>query len=269
MSKLELIDVTCAYNEDPVVKDICLQTHPGEVLALIGPNGVGKSTLLLAMGRLLRPLDGKVILINRDLWQTSARDTARQLAFATQSNDMSWAATVEQVVALGRAPHRGWFMPLTAHDQQIVQKAIHLVGLDHLSNRISTELSGGEQQRMVLARVLAQEPSILLLDEPTSHLDLKYQTDILDLIRKLAHEEGLTVVVSLHDLNLAASYSDRVALLRNGELAIAGTPAQVLTADRLSQVYGVPIMVIKHPLRDIPFILPNTGPSEESYYDEP
>ncbi|NMC46075.1 MAG: ABC transporter ATP-binding protein, partial [Chloroflexi bacterium] len=127
MSKLELIDVTCAYNEDPVVKDICLQTHPGEVLALIGPNGVGKSTLLLAMGRLLRPLDGKVILINRDLWQTSARDTARQLAFATQSNDMSWAATVEQVVALGRAPNRGWFMPLTAHDQQIVQKAIHLV----------------------------------------------------------------------------------------------------------------------------------------------
>lgn len=257
MTKLELINVTCAYNENPVVKNICLQAHPGEVLALIGPNGVGKSTLLLTMGRLMRPLEGKVILVDRDLWQTSARDTAKQLAFATQSNDMSWAATVEQVVALGRAPHCGWFMPLTAHDYQIVRKAIHLVGLEHLNDRISTELSGGEQQRMVLARVLAQEPSILLLDEPTSHLDLKYQTDILNLIRKLAHEEGLTVVISLHDLNLAAIYSDRVALLSNGKLAVAGTPSEVLTSDWLSQVYGVPIMVMKHPLRDIPFIVPN------------
>jgi len=263
MTKLELVDITCAYNRNPVVSNISLQAHPGEVLALIGPNGVGKSTLLRTMARLMRPLDGKVILVNRDLWQTSARDTAKQLAFATQANDLAWAATVEQVVALGRAPHCGWFMPLTAHDHQIVQKAIELVGLEHLRDRISTELSGGEQQRMVLARVLAQEPAILLLDEPTSHLDLKYQTNILNLIRKLAHKEGLTVVVSLHDLNLAAIYSDRVALLSNGELAVAGTPAEVLTSDWLSQVYGVPIMVMKHPLRDIPFILPNIDPSEE------
>jgi iron complex transport system ATP-binding protein len=147
-------------------------------------------------------------------------------------------------------------MPLTAHDHQIVLEAIQSVGLEKLRDRISTELSGDGQQRMVLARVLAQEPSILLLDEPTSHLDLKYQTEILNLIHKLAHEEGMTVIVSLHDLNLAAIYADRVALLNNGELAVAGTPAEVLTADWLSQVYGVPIMMMKHPLRDIPFVFP-------------
>lgn len=262
-STLELVNVTCAYNREPVVRHISLQAHPGEVLALIGPNGVGKSTLLRTMARLMRPMDGSVILVNRDLWQTSAREIAKQLAFAAQSNDVTWAATVEQVVALGRAPHRGWFLPLTAHDRQIVRKAIELVGLEHLRDRISTKLSGGEQQRMVLARVLAQEPSILLLDEPTSHLDLKYQTDILSLIRRLAHQEGLTVIVSLHDLNLAAIYADRVALLSDGELAVAGTPTEVMTSDWLSQVYGVPILVMKHPLRDIPFILPNIDLSEK------
>ncbi|MHC1785199.1 MAG: ABC transporter ATP-binding protein [Anaerolineaceae bacterium] len=266
MTKLELVNVTCAYNENPVINNICLQAYPGKILALIGPNGVGKSTLLRTMGRLMRPLKGKVILVNRDLWQISPRDTARQMAFATQSNDMSWAATVEQFVAMGRAPHCGWFMPLSTHDHQIIQKAIEQVGLEHLRNRISTTLSGGEQQRMVLARVLAQEPSILLLDEPTTHLDLKYQTDILNLVHKLAQKEGLTVIVSLHDLNLAAIYSDRVALLSDGELAVAGTPAEVLTSEWLSQVYGVPILVMKHPLRDIPFILPNVGALEKIDY---
>lgn len=268
MTRLELVDVTCAYNENPVITNICLQAYPGEVLALIGPNGVGKSTLLRTMGRLMRPQKGKVILVNRDLWQTSPHDTAKQLAFATQSNDISWAATVEQAVALGRTPHCGWFMPLTAHDYQIVQKAIELVGLEHLRDRISTNLSGGEQQRMVLARVLAQEPSILLLDEPTSHLDLKYQTEILSLVRHLAHHEGLTVIISLHDLNLASIYADRVALLSNNALAAIGTPAEVLTSVRLTQAYEMPILVLKHPLRNTPFILPDIDALEKINHED-
>jgi iron complex transport system ATP-binding protein len=265
MTLLELDNISCAYDKknNPIVRQITLQAHSGEVLALIGPNGAGKSTLLRAMARLLRPVSGKVILINRDLWKISPRETAKNLAFAAQSGDLSWTATVEQIVALGRSPHCGWFSPLTAHDHQIVQKAIELVGLEKLKDRISTELSGGEQQRMVLARVLAQEPSILLLDEPTSHLDLKYQTDILNLISKLAHEDRITVIISLHDLNLAAVYADRVALINNGELMVAGTPAEVLTADRLSQVYGVPIIVMKHPLKDIPFVFPIIDPGKQ------
>lgn len=257
MTTLELQDITCSYNGQPIVSQISLQAQPGEVLALIGPNGVGKSTLLRAMARLMRPVHGRVILDSIDIWQTSARDFARQLAFAPQISSESWSATVEQVVSLGRAPHRGWLLPLTSHDNQITHQSLELVGLEHLRNRISTELSGGEQQRMLIARVLTQEPSILLLDEPTSHLDLKYQTDILGLVRRLAHQKGLAVIVSLHDLNLAAIYADRVALLSNGALAAIGTPAEVLTSERLTQVYGVPILVMKHPLRDTPFIMPD------------
>lgn len=264
MTTLELHNITCAYNSQPIVSQISLQAQPGEVLALIGPNGVGKSTLLRTMARLMRPADGKIILVDRDLWQTSARDTARQLAFAPQADGEAWAATVEQVVALGRAPHRGWLLPLTERDHQITRWAISQVGLEPMRDRISTELSGGEQQRMVLARVLAQEPSVLLLDEPTSHLDLKYQTDILNLVHRLAHEEGLTVVVSLHDLNLAAIYADRVALLSGGAIDALGTPAEVLTSERLSRVYGVPIMVMKHPLRNTPFILPDIDLTENT-----
>lgn len=264
MTSLELYDIACAYDSHPIFSQISFHAHPGEVLALIGPNGVGKSTLLRAVARLMRPAHGNVILAERDIWQTSARDTARQLAFAPQTNADSWAATVEQVVALGRAPHRGWLLPLTAHDNLVTRRALELVGLEHLRDRISTQLSGGEQQRMVLARVLAQEPTVLLLDEPTSHLDLKYQTDILSLVRRLAHQKGLTVIISLHDLNLAAIYADRVALLSNGTLAAIGTPAEVLTSERLSQVYNVPILVIKHPLRDTPFVLPDIETMEKN-----
>ena len=168
MIPLELSDIACSYNSHPIISQISLKVHPGEVIALIGPNGVGKSTLLRTMARLMRPVQGKVILVERDIWQTSPRDTARRLAFAPQGNGEAWQGTVEQMVALGRAPHRGWLLPLTAHDSQVAQDALELVGLKHLSERSAARLSGGEQQRMVLARVLAQEPSVLLLDEPTS-----------------------------------------------------------------------------------------------------
>jgi iron complex transport system ATP-binding protein len=257
MTNFALKQISCTYHHLPVVKQISFEVHPGEILALIGPNGVGKTTLLRAMARLMRPAEGKVILAGKNLWQTSTRDTARRLAFASQVGDGSWDATVEQVVALGRAPHRGWFMPLTEQDRKVVQRAIKQVELEEIRERISTELSGGEQQRVILARVLAQEPSILLLDEPTAHLDLKYQTEILSLIHRLAHRDGLAVVISLHDLNLAAIYADRLALLSRGAVDALGTPKEVMTAERLSRVYGVPILVMKHPLRDIPFILPD------------
>ncbi|MEN6392257.1 MAG: ABC transporter ATP-binding protein [Anaerolineaceae bacterium] len=257
MTTFAINQISCAYYQLPVLNQISFEVHTGEILALIGPNGVGKTTLLRTMARLMRPVEGKVILMDRDLWQISLRDTARSLAFATQTGSDTWDATVEQIVALGRAPHRGWFMPLTERDLQVVEKAIEQVGLKARRERISSELSGGEQQRMNLARVLAQEPSVLLLDEPTAHLDLKYQTEILNLIHKLAHRDGLTVIISLHDLNLAAIYADRVVLLNDGGIDAIGTPAEVMTSERLTSVYGVPILIAKHPSRDIPFILPD------------
>jgi len=263
MAILEMHDITCAYGEHAVVQQLSLEANPGEVLGLIGPNGVGKSTLLRAMARLLRPTHGKVVLADGDLWSTPPREVARKLAFAPQANNGEhWPATIEQVIALGRAPHRGWFLPMTAQDYEATERAMNLVGLNHLRGRVATELSGGEQQRVVLGRVLAQEPTVLLLDEPTSHLDLKYQTDILGLARRLAHRENLTVVVSLHDLNLAAIYADRLALLSKGQLVAVGTPREVLTSEALSEVYGVPIIVMQHPLWGTPLVMPDVDITE-------
>jgi iron complex transport system ATP-binding protein len=257
MTILELNHIHCGYNDRPVVEQISLQVRPGEVLALIGPNGVGKSTLLRSMARLMHPIHGRVILAERDIWDASAQETARRLAFAPQTAGETWPATVEQMVALGRAPHRGWLLPLNACDREVIRRCLDLVGLTPLKDRLFSQLSGGEQQRMVLARVLAQEPAVLLLDEPTAHLDLKYQTGLLTLVCRLAHENNLAVAVSLHDLNLAALYADRVALLSAGRLAALGSPTEVLTSERLSQVYGVPILVSKHPVRETLIVMPD------------
>jgi iron complex transport system ATP-binding protein len=240
-----------------VLQDLCLEAHSGQVLALVGPNGVGKSTLLRAMARLHKPRQGTVLLAERDVWRTSPKEVARQLALAPQSGRVGWPITVEEMVALARAPHRGWLLPLTRRDRAAVRQAIEQTGLQHLRHRRLTELSGGERQRAVLARVLAQEPQVLLLDEPTSHLDLKYQSEILGRVQQLAHRHNLVVVVSLHDLNMAALYADRLALLSEGRLLAAGTPAEVLTPDRLSDVYGVEVVVAPHPLYGTPLVMPS------------
>jgi iron complex transport system ATP-binding protein len=147
-------------------------------------------------------------------------------------------------------------MPLSKDDRQAVEEALEQTGLVQLRERRMTELSGGEKRRVVLARVLAQEPGVLLLDEPTSHLDLKYQSEILGLVQNLAHQDKLTVIVSLHDLNLAALYADRLALLSKGQLVAIGTPSEVLTTEQLSEVYDVPIVVTQHPLYSTPLVMP-------------
>lgn len=262
---MALQDLACGYEDRSVVENLDLQARPGEVLILIGPNGVGKSTLLRTMARLMRPKSGKVLLADRDLWDVSAREAARQMTFAPQAAGGQWAATVEELVAMGRAPHRGWFLPLTAADHAVVAHALAVVGLSQDAGRVVSELSGGEQQRAALARVLAQEPQVLLLDEPTAHLDLKYQTSILSLVRRLAHQEGLSVVISLHDLNLAAMYGDRLALLSEGRLVAVGSAEAVLTADRLSEVYGVPVVVSRHPVYGTPLVTPEMEPSERTW----
>jgi iron complex transport system ATP-binding protein len=256
MKTLEVRDLTCAYGGRPVLADLFLAAHPGEVLALIGPNGAGKTTLLRAMARLLHPRHGTVLLAGQNLWRTAPRSVARHLALAPQVNGATWPLTVEQAVTLGRAPHRGWLLPLCAEDHVAVERALQQMKLALLREQRVTELSGGEQRRVILARVLAQKPQVLLLDEPTAYLDLKYQTEIMELVGGLAHRDGLTVVASLHDLNLAALYADRLALLSEGRLLAVGSPAEVLTPERLTQVYGVPVVVTRHPLYGTPLVVP-------------
>jgi len=267
MTRLEARDLTCAYDRHTVLHDLSLTVQPGEILALLGPNGAGKTTLLRALARLLRPRAGTVLLDGENIWRLRPRMVARRLALAPQSEGMSSPVTVEQAVALGRAPHRGWLLPYTTRDRQVIEQVLAQTDLQALRHRLITELSGGEQRRVILARALAQEPQVLLLDEPTTHLDLRYQTELLGLIRRLAQHDGIAVVVTLHDLNHAALCATRVALLAHGTLVAMGHPEAVLTPDCLSQVYGVTVVVTRHPVYGTPLVAPVFAPQQERSND--
>lgn len=256
MHPLEAQDLLCTYDQHVVFRELGLTLRTGEVLALIGPNGAGKTTLLKALARLLRPQKGTVLLAGQNVWRVSSSAVARRLALAPQQEVTHWPVTVEQAVALGRAPHRGWLLPLSAYDHQVVERVLLQTELQDLRHRLVTALSGGEQRRVILARALAQEPHVLLLDEPTAHLDLKYQAEVLALVQRLAHQEGLTVVIALHDLNQAGLCADRLALLAQGSLLALGRAEEVLTPDRLGQAYGVPVVVTAHPVYGTPMVAP-------------
>jgi iron complex transport system ATP-binding protein len=256
MSTIETRNLTLGYNGQSVIEGLSLAAAPGSVLALTGPNGAGKTTLLRALARLLRPQRGSVMVDGRDAWTLSTREAAQKVGLVPQGEALDWPLTVEEVVALGRAPHRGWFLPLSGRDRQAIESALAETGLLALRQRPVAALSGGERQRVLIARALAQEPSILLLDEPTAHLDLHFQGAVLGLVRRLAHEGAMAVVVSLHDLNLAALYADRVALLAEGRLLVEGTPDEVFTPEYLERAYGVRVAVERHPLYGTPLITP-------------
>ncbi|MBB6481894.1 ABC transporter ATP-binding protein [Spirochaeta isovalerica] len=256
MKRLETENLDCGYSGRNVLENINLHITPGSILGLIGPNGAGKSTLLNTLARMIKPKKGKVILASKDLWKISSREAASTMAFTPQDSGSALPLTIRQFVALGRAPHRGWLLPFSCEDRDIVEDALEKTGLSDLAERCITELSGGEQQRAALARVLAQEPEVLLLDEPTSHLDIKYQTEILDLVANLAHDRGISVIISIHDLNTAALYSDHLALVGKGGIASYGTPADVLKEEIISEVYDIPVIVTSHPLFGTPMVMP-------------
>ena len=263
---IEARELSCTLGGHQVVETVSLAVRPGEVLALIGPNGAGKTTLLRALWRILRPSGGVALLAGRPVWQIQPRAAARMVALAPQGGIHS-PLTVAQLVALGRAPSRGWLLPLTPADRVAVERAMERAGVTSLRDRPLAALSGGEQRRAILARALAQEPRALLLDEPTAALDLRYQVAVLDLARRLAHDDGLTVVVTLHDLNQAALVADRVALLANGRLLALGAPAEVLTAGLLARAYGVPVAVGSHPVYGTPLVTPLFPIQPEANHD--
>jgi iron complex transport system ATP-binding protein len=261
MSELiETRELTCRFGDQTVVERVSLGARPGEVLALIGPNGAGKTTLLRALARLQLPTDGAVLLEGRAAWRLRPREMARQLALAQQGSPERWPLMVEQAVSLGRAPHRGWLLPLSTADRAAVELALWRAGVTQLRERRIDQLSGGEQRRVVLARALAQEPRVLLLDEPTAGLDLKYQVMILELARQLAHRDRLAVVITLHDLNQAALVADRIALLADGRLLALDAAEIVLTPALLQAAYDVPVAIARHPIHGTPLITPLLHP---------
>src|SRR5688500_2926604 len=253
MLKIQNLSVDCGSRR--ILHDVSLDVQSGEVLALIGPNGAGKSTLVRAVSGVI-PYRGHVRTNGDNFASLSPLQRARYIATVPQTVSLPPAFSVWETVLLGRTPYLNFLGQISARDEEIARCALAKVdALDFAERRVG-ELSGGEQQRVLLARALAQSTPVLLLDEPTTHLDLQHQIGILELVHKLAREEKLTVLVALHDLNLAARYADRVALIVEGQIKAQGTPKEVLRPELISQVYKWPVQVIQHPFLDTPLILP-------------
>ena len=258
-------NLSCGYRKRAVLARVSLAFRPGELFVIIGSNGAGKTTLLKVLARLVRPLTGIVTLDGKDVWSCRASQVAAAVAFTGQVLAPDWPFTVREFVALGRAPHRGWWRPLTARDHRVIDCVLDQLGLETARDRNVTELSGGEWQRARLARALAQEARVLLLDEPTTHLDPRFQLDLLSTIRRLVRDYRLAVVMTQHDLNIAGAWADRVALLAAGGVRCEGTPDAVLTTTELTAAYGVPLAVSTHPLSGAPLVslTPEAHPLEE------
>jgi ABC-type cobalamin/Fe3+-siderophores transport system ATPase subunit len=254
---LEIKSLSVAYNLRPALRDITLAVRPGEILVVAGPNGAGKSTLIRAVSGVQPSQSGEISIDGNDLDRLTVAQRARYMAVVPQARDIPAAFSVYQTVLLGRTPYLGWMGQANSHDHACVKKALLQADALEFADRRVGELSGGEQQRVLLARALAQETPVLLLDEPTTHLDLKNQSRLLNLIQELVHEKSLAVLMVLHDLNLAGLYGDRIALLIDGRLEALGRPEEVLTEEELTRVYDIPVHIIPHPDYGSPLVLPD------------
>ena len=239
---LEVKGVTFGYEREPILYGVHVQVRKGEMVGLLGPNGSGKTTLLRLVSGVLHPQQGKVVLEGRDLQDWGRRSIAQRIAVVPQALHMPFAFTVEQMVSLGRTPYINLLGSRNRLDAIIVEDAMHAAGITPLAVRIFNELSGGERQLVMVAMALAQQSALLLLDEPTAHLDIKYQIEILELVQRLNRQRGMTVIAAMHDLNLAARYFPRLLLFQRGIVADAG-PVEVLEPHLLKRVYGIDVQV--------------------------
>jgi len=241
---LEVKNLSVAYGARQVLREVSFDLPAGCILAVIGPNGAGKTTLIRALSGIVRPQSGQIRVDGRDLGLLSAPERARHMAVVPQARQLPPAFSAWETVLLGRTPHLNWLGQTSRQDEAIARQAMERTSTSGLADRPVGELSGGEQQRLLLARALAQAAPILLMDEPTAHLDLQFQFGLLEEVRNLARQDNLAVLVVLHDLNLVARYADRVALLVDGQARALGTPAEVLTGELLSEAYHIPLEVL-------------------------
>ncbi len=244
MIRLTAENLSAGYGGRAAFRGVNLEVRGGEFLAILGPNGSGKTTLLRTLAGLMTPMTGRV----------HPRPTAATVAFAPQVLAPDWPFTVEEFVSLGRAPHAGWWKPLDRADKSAVASALERLNLQTFRHRRVTELSGGEWQRVRLAKALAQEPQVLLLDEPTAHLDPRFQWELLNELKSLVRERSLAVTITLHDLNLVGGWADRVAILANGCKLADGPPSEVMTADVLQSAFQLSFHVAAHPITGAPAI---------------
>ena len=247
--------VTVGYGARPVIDGLDVSVPPGVITTIIGPNGCGKSTLLRTLSRLLKPTGGTVVLDGEDIGTLRTRDVAKKLGLLPQAPVAPDGLTVSDLVARGRHPHQSWLRQWSSDDADVVRRALAMTGVADLADRPVDSLSGGQRQRVWISMTLAQGTDLLLLDEPTTYLDLAHAVDVLDLVDDL-HESGRTVVMVLHDLNLATRYSDHLVVMRDGAVHAHGHPPEVVTADQLHEAFGLRARVIDDPVGDRPLIVP-------------
>lgn len=265
MALLELKQVSCGYRMREILPEINLKIEEGEFVGIIGPNGSGKTTLLRTISRVLPPVRGEVIFRGRNLYHLRSREVAREIAVVPQDTLINFPFTVEDIVLLGRLPYLGRFQWERSYDRAVAYNVMALTDTLELAQRLVTELSGGERQRVIIARALAQEAKVLLLDEPTTHLDINHQIEILELLSKLNFEQKMTIILISHDLNFAAQYCHRLVMLKGGKIFMDGEPSRVLTPENINRVYQTRVMVINNPVTGSPCIIPISETLSRSY----
>jgi iron complex transport system ATP-binding protein len=258
---IELDNVSLGYDHRAILHDVSIKARPGRVLGLVGPNGSGKSTLIKGIGRIIELFSGHILVDGRDIKTIKRDELARLVATVPQSPAMPGAFTAYEVVLMGRTPHLGLLRYEGGKDMTIAWQAMQATHTQSFAERRVSELSGGERQRLIIARALTQQPKAMLLDEPTANLDINHQIEILNLVKSLCQEQSLTVIIALHDLNLAAQYCDWMVMLNGGKVYAEGTPLDILTASNIKRVYGAEVCVYPHPINKLPTTLITAGGS--------
>jgi len=252
MVRLKVKNVEFSYASVPILKDICIELAASEMLGVVGPNGAGKSTLLRCIDRILKPQRGSILLDEREIKKMNMLELAKKLGYIPQSTSQVFPATVFDTVLLGRRPHVGWRSG--EKDRKKVLKALQMLKIEKFAMRDINELSGGQQQKVFIARALTQEQDVLLFDEPTSNLDIKHQLEVMDIIKSIVREKGIAAIMAIHDLNLASRYADRIIMMNGGTIFDAGDAVSVLTPENIKRVYGVEAEVNNNHGR--PYIVP-------------
>lgn len=253
---LKINDVDAYYGSVKVLERVDLSAEKGELLGVIGPNGSGKTTLLRTIARIVKPRTGAILLDGKEVMQMKAKEFSQQFATVPQDTTVHFDFTALDVVLMGRNPHLGRLELESEKDIEVARRCMELTNCWHLAERPITELSGGERQLVIIARALTQEPKVLLLDEPTSHLDINYQIAIMELLKHLSRHEGLIIIAVIHDLNLAAQYCDRLVLLHKGKIRAMGSQHEVLTAANIKHAFGADVMVKRHAVTNQYYISP-------------
>ncbi|WP_119069810.1 ABC transporter ATP-binding protein [Rubrobacter indicoceani] len=256
MSRIQTDALTLGYDGEDIIKGLVTEIPAGKITSVVGPNGCGKSTLLRSMARLIKPREGAVLLDGGEISRLPTREVAKRLGILPQSPEAPEGLTVRELASQGRYPHQSWLKQWSKNDERAVERAMETTGVLQFADRPLDTLSGGQRQRAWISMALAQETDTLLLDEPTTYLDMAHQLEILQLLDRLNHQEGRTVLMVLHDLNNASRYSDHIIALARGRVYRAGTPAEVMTEELFRDVFGVEADIVEDPRDGLPLCIP-------------